>query len=251
MTKPHYRCIFLIIATHNTEYFKNARKVWKLYMNLFSHIKCFFVYGKCIESLDNKDSNDLIFSDVEENNKFSQIQKSLLAMKYIACNYTYDYIIRTNLSTFWNFNLIENLLQKCPKYMCYAGGHDLSPFFLINPYKIITSHIYSGVCIILTSDIIELFFNNLYKFNFELPDDISLGLFISDDINYNNYTLHNYVNIENYTLLDENIIDKLIINKRDNTIFYRVKNMNNREHTDLMIYIKLLKEIYKINYSTY
>lgn len=248
MTKPHYRCIFLIIATNNTPYFNNSRKVWKQYMNLNPNFKCFFIYGKLEQPLQDTDSNDLVFDNVLENNTFCQIQKSLLAMKYISCNYTYDYIIRTNLSTFWNLNLVDNLLQKCPKTLCYSGGHDLSPF-RISHNTIIYTKIYSGVSIILTPDIIELFFNNLSKFNFNLPDDISLGLFMTD-FKFNPYDITDKLYLEGITLQDINTVQNKIKDKIHNCVFYRVKNDSyDRDKIDLLIYKHLLQNIYNISYT--
>jgi len=247
--KEHYRCIILIIATHDTQYFNNCRNVWKRYINLYPAIKVFFVYGKLNQPLENRDSNDIVYDDIVEHNIFATIQKSLIAMKYISCNYSYDYLIKTNLSTFWNLNLIDNLLDKCPKEICYAGGHDLSPFMITEPlYQIIYTKLYSGVCTILTPDIIELFFKNLAKFNFTLPDDISLGLFMTD-VKCNTYTINERLYLEDYSILDSHIIQKEIDRGvQNNFVYYRVKNVNNREHTDLMIYNYLLKTIYNINF---
>lgn len=248
-TKKHYRCIMLIIATNDTQYFNNCRTVWKRYINLYPTVKVLFVYGKLNTPLEDRDSNDIVYDDIIEHNTFATIQKSLIAMKYISCNYSYDYLIKTNLSTFWNLNLIDNLLDKCPKEKCYAGGHDLSPFFISEPlYQIIHAHLYSGVCTILTPDIVELFFKNLAKFSFTLPDDISLGLFMTD-IDSNTYTIDERLYLEDYTILDSQIIQEEI-NKgvQNNCVYYRVKNVKNREHTDLMIYTYLLKTIYNIIY---
>ena len=247
-TKKHYRCIILIIATNNTPYFNNCRNVWKRYINLYPALKIFFVYGKLNQLLEDRDSNDIVYDDIVEHNTFTTIQKSLTAMKYISLNYTYDYLIKTNLSTFWNLNLIDNLLDKCPKEKCYAGGHDLSPFFIGEPLcQIIHTPLYSGVCTILTPDIIELFFKNLSKFSFTLPDDISLGLFMPY-VESNKYTINERLYLEDYSILDNHIIQEEI-NKgvQNNYVYYRVKNVNNREHTDLMIYNYLLKTIYNID----
>jgi hypothetical protein len=247
MTKPHYRCIFLIIATNDTPYFNNSRKIWKQYMNLNPNFKCFFIYGKLNKPLEDTDSNDLIFDDVIENNKFCQIQKSLLAFKFISLNYTYDYVIRTNLSTFWNFKLVDDLLNKCPKTYCYSGGHDLSPF-KINE-TIIYTKIYSGVSIILTPDIIDIFINNLPNFDFKIPDDISLGLFMSS-FNFNSYDISNKIYFQGLTLKDQPIILENIKNGINTCVFYRVKNdSTDREYVDLLIYKHLLKNIYNITLS--
>jgi hypothetical protein len=258
INKIHYNCIILVIASNDTEYYINARKVWKKYMNINPNVKVFFVYEKITGLLEDFDASDIIYSDI--NNTLSSnniLIKTLRAMYAINKYYSYNYFIRTNISTFWNLNNINLLLDKCPKTLCYAGGHDLSPFLIYNsnsnsninynrtPY-VITTPLYSGVCMIFTPDIIENILNNINKINYNLPDDIAIGVYMSN-INCNTMTYSDKAYYENYTPLDS---DKIVneINKGiiDKNTYYRVKNENNREHTDLMIYTHLLKYIYNI-----
>ncbi len=47
--------------------------------------------------------------------------KSILAFQYILKNYKFDYVIRTNISTFWNLNKLNRVLTKLPNKKCVAG----------------------------------------------------------------------------------------------------------------------------------
>lgn len=247
-TKEHYRCILLIIASNDTECYKNARKVWKKYMNINPAVKVFFVYEELSSSLEEPDSSDIIYTDINSNLTSNTILvKTLRAMYAINKYYSYDYFIRTNISTFWDLNNIENLLKECPKTMCYTGGHDLSPFFIREiTTTLITTPLYSGVCMIFTPDIVTNILNNINKLNYNLPDDIAIGLYMSD-IECNTMTYKSRAYYEQYGPLDNNdIVNEINIAIEDKYVYYRVKNNDNRELTDLMIYKYLLKYVYNI-----
>ena len=246
--KEHYRCIILIIASNDTEFYKNARKVWKKYMNINPTVKVFFVYEELSSPLEESNSSDIIYSDVNSNLTSSTILvKTLRAMYAINKYYSYDYFIRTNISTFWDLNRIENLLKECPKTACYAGGHDLSPFLIRGETNIVISTpLYSGVCIIFTPDIVKNILNNINKLNYNLPDDIALGLYMST-IECNTMTYNSRTYYEKYGPTDENdIINEINMAIQNNYVYHRVKNSNGREMTDLMIYNHLLKYVYNM-----
>ena len=245
-TKEHYRCIILIIASNDTEYYKNARKVWKKYMNINPNVKVFFVYEELSSPLEESDSSDIIYGHINTNLTSNTILvKTLTAMYAIDKYYSYDYFIRTNISTFWDLNRIENLLKECPKTACYAGGHDLSPFLIRGETNIlISTPLYSGVCIIFTPDIVKNILNNINKLNYNLPDDIALGLYMSKT-ECNTMTYNSKAYYEKYEPMDNSIINEINMAIKNNYVYYRVKN-NNRELTDSMIYNHLLKYVYNM-----
>jgi hypothetical protein len=248
----HYRAVILVIATNNTAHFKNARKVWKSYMNINPSIKVVFVYGNSGLDLEDRDSSDFVYDYINEATVCPGVlQKVLIGMFQLNRDYTFDYYIQTNISTFWNLSIIEDTLNKLPKEKCYAGGHDLSPFnfcYGMNDFKIHTKHIYSGLCIIMTTDIVNIVLKNAKTMNFNFPEDLSIGLFM-ENIEYTPFTITNTQYYENYGPDDENIIVEKIKSSVDNILYYRVKNANQREYTDLMIYKKLLKYVYNIEYN--
>ena len=42
-------------------------------------------------------------------------------MEYIDATYEYDFFIRTNISTFWDFSILKRNLCKLPTSKCYQG----------------------------------------------------------------------------------------------------------------------------------
>ena len=119
--KPYIRTIILIIASNGNKTFENGRKIWKKYMNVNPNIKVFFVYGKLERPLQDVNmEHDLIYPEIEENYPLL-IKKNMKAMKDIQSNYNYTYLIRTNLSTFWDFFNLEKHLNSLPPHNCYSG----------------------------------------------------------------------------------------------------------------------------------
>jgi len=132
MTK-HYKAILLVLASEDVPIestFRKAneeckplypfmRSIYQSYM--FSHpdIKVLFVYGAGTSF--NRQEYDLVYDDIPENYYPGMIAKTLAAMEHIDQTYNYDYLIRTNLSTFWDFNKLIDKLNLLPFTNCMAG----------------------------------------------------------------------------------------------------------------------------------
>ena len=231
---PHYRAIILIIASNENKVFENARQIWKKYMTVNPKIKVFFVYGKLENPLlDVNPEHDLIYPEIEENYPFL-IKKNIEALKYIQTNYQYDYLIRTNLSTFWDFYNLEKHLDSLPPQTCYSGT--MFPTFV------------SGTDIILSQDNVNKLIENELLINEQLPDDVAIGDVLNEKL---------HVPITNKSDLmywfpddsDEKVIQENIYKaQKDGCSHYRVYTQN-REIYDMLIYKNLLKIIYGIDFQ--
>ena len=232
--KPYIRTIILIIASNDKPIFENGRKIWKKYMNVNPNIKVFFVYGKLEKPLlDVNTEHDLIYPEIEENYPLL-IKKNMEAMKYIQSTYDYTYLIRTNLSTFWDFFNLEKHLSVLPTQNCYSGT--FYPTFI------------SGTDIILSKDNVSKLLDNEKLINEQLPDDVAIGNVLKEKLNVDmtNKSDLMYWFPENS---DEIVIQENIYKARDNNCsHYRVYTQN-REQLDLLIYKNLLKIIYNIDFT--
>jgi hypothetical protein len=108
-------------------------------------------------------------------------------------------------------------------------------------------NIYSGVSIILTPDLVEECINRQHEFIMELPDDISIGVFMNTtSYNPQTTTLAQYIEYCNPDNIEQ--IHKEIQDGLDRKVaYFRVKNMNRREITDSIIYDILLQQIYGLS----
>jgi len=98
-------------------YFKN---IWEQYHLHNSQIKVVFVYANTKHQ---KQPWDLVYTDIEESYWPGILQKTIKAITDINLTYTYDYLIRTNLSTFWDLDNLVKRLDQLPKTDCFTGTH--------------------------------------------------------------------------------------------------------------------------------
>lgn len=118
-TKKHYKLVILIIASHNVHYniFKHC---WLQYMNNFPEVKSFFLYA------DETIENDLLISDdsitykCEESYIPGILLKTLASMRFCQKYMSYNFLLRTNLSSFIHIpRLLEYLSRQEQKdFMC-------------------------------------------------------------------------------------------------------------------------------------
>jgi hypothetical protein len=235
-----YRAVILILASNDTSHYKKCRTIWKKYMKNDSNIKIYFVYGKLNESLDDYDSDsDIIFQNIEEGYPIS-IKKTIEAMKIIQNKIKYDFFIRTNLSTFWDFNKLHLHLNELPSKNCYCGDGPLPNYS--NGYYL------SGSDTIVTPEMIDSIIKNEHLVDFALIEDAAMGKYFNGILKapflttricfFEDIKLNEYDRIKN----------RIIYAKKNNVDHYRVKTLNgNREIIDYSIYKILLKYIYNID----
>jgi hypothetical protein len=162
-----YKAIILVIASPTTYYNKN-KIILDKFMNSNPNIKTFFIYGNINKETIYKSTHDLFF-DCEESLRPGILKKTLLSFEYILKNFEFDYVIRTNISTFWNFSYLLNIINKLPINRCIAGNITNKNFIM-------------GTCIILSKDLIEYIINNKHKVHINIHDDVELTRFYQREL---------------------------------------------------------------------
>jgi hypothetical protein len=113
---------------------------------------------------------ELIRSDlliIESSNGWDQIlTNTLAAMTWVEKNLEYDYLIRTNVSTFWNLRAVYEMLYKPNPEPLYLGH--------------VTTNLgityVEGDGIILSQSCVRMLLNNKKLIDFGIIDDVSLGI---------------------------------------------------------------------------
>ena len=227
----HYNIIFLIISSNDQDVYLQMKLLSSKYYNLYSNIKYFFVELR----------NDIIESIIEENNFLyvkgtesiipGMYQKTMKAIEYVSNNYTYDYIVRTNLSTFWNIPNLFKLCETFPKTN-FAGGYNIQGFI-------------SGTGIIMSPDVATILYRTPY-----IPiihDDVA----ISDVFRLHNIPLYNITEYKWGFLVPQS--DILPNNCRylniddsnfDDILNFRIKNSD--RNLDVIYFQILLIRLYQI-----
>jgi hypothetical protein len=241
--KPRIRAIILILASNENQITRNARKVWKKYMNIDPDFKVFFVYGELYSELEDYDqSSDLIFPDIKESYPV-YIKKTIEAMKMIHSQYSYDFFIRTNISTFWDFEKLHLHLNDLPTRNCYSGDGPL-PGYTSSGYYL------SGTDTIVNYEMIDSIVNNTHQVNYNIVEDAAMGLYFNGILQAP--MLPNRICFfEDITSISDEsrkqIEDRITHAISSNRDHYRVKSQVNREQIDMCVYTILLKRIYNIS----
>ena len=166
----NYKIIFLILDSDGDEIYNYNRYIWKQYMNSSKDIKCFFVkYKKDIENeiKYNEEENRIYIKGEEEYSCEKILGKTIKGAEFIHENYKYDFLIRTNLSTFWVFRSILRFLNKD-----FGSKYIIDGLFAI-PNDCPNTTFISGTGIIIPSDLVPILFT-LKKTKY-LMDDIEIS----------------------------------------------------------------------------
>lgn len=217
------KVLVLIIANDKHPYIM-FEYLWRKYMNIDITFECYFikadntinknyiedqtVYIKCEENFDN------IFYKTVEAFKMFNIQ-------------SYNYIFRTNLSSFIVFHKYKKWLETLPKEKVYNGSIRWHTRY---PYA-------SGCGFTCTPDVIQLFMQSNQK------------NYVVDDITFGKISLENSIKVSTAPL-NEIYIDTFQqeleqFNQYECAFHFRLRSCD--RNNDLSIYLKLMNIYYNIS----
>ena len=147
----------------------------------------------------------------------------------------YDYVIRTNLSSFWIFDRLNQYLRTQPRN---GFLHAVIPRLLPKYGKGFPS----GAGFILSTDLAQLLINKQQDLNYaDCNDDVEIGIFFIK----NNVEI---IPAKRYDFVNNSLkkIDKRINHIPKNIYHIRIKNKDRIKY-DKIIIKKLLKHFYHMN----
>lgn len=217
------KVLVLIIATDGHPY-TMFEHFWRQYMSIDSTFECYFI--KADSTIDKNYIDDsIVYIKCEEN--FNNIYYKTIETFKMFNIQSYDYIFRTNLSSFIVFNKYKNWLMTLPNKNVYNGS---IKWFSRYPYA-------SGCGFTCTPDVIEVFINS---------DQLN---YVVDDVSFGKICLENSIKVSTAPL-NEIYLDSMEdeIKKFDSyecAFHYRLKSIN--RSNDLSIYLKLINIYYKLD----
>ena len=234
-----YKLIILIISSDNIGIYSKMKRLSQIYLNNYTDkIKFFYLEYKGFQEPEIIENGNYLYFHGNESFIPGIYQKSIKAIQYINKKYEYEFILRTNLSSFLNLNNILTYLDTIDKEK-YAGGYSFQGFI-------------SGTGIFMSRDVGNILVNN--QRNTYIGDDVLISNVISD----NNIVI---TDISSYkwgflTSSDESnlpsnceYISSGAFNENivfsSNILYFRIRNEINRE-IDIQYYKLLLKKIYNI-----
>lgn len=156
------KILMLIISSDTDPVYEDHRKLWRSYMKSSPYIDAYFIQYRDGELEKNEDTLWLPGKESFE----GIIYKTIDSLEYFLNKDKYDFIIRTNLSSVWNFNAVLDYLSTLPSEKVYSG--------IIGNYKGI-SYV-SGSGIIMTSDTCRILIENKnLAYSVGIIDDVDIG----------------------------------------------------------------------------
>lgn len=232
----HYRAVLLVLASDNLDIYRKFKQIYEQYLNVSNDIKVFFVLGNSTTK-NTPGINDLIF-DVPETYYPGMLQKTLAAITHIKNNYSCDYVIRTNLSTFWIFDRLLKRLDTLPSTN-YATG----PFRSCKHNgKILPSYI-SGTSLVMTKDAAFSLLEDESIFDIDYPEDYAMTNSLKNSsVILQPPKTRSIGIVERNTVLTQQDLEGLVSDT--NIDHYRLKSSNDLRYQDILTAKFLLKHHY-------
>lgn len=206
----------LIISSDSQPVYAEHRKVWSSYMNSNSQIECYFIQYR--DGPQEIEGNTFWLNGVES---FPAIlTKTLDSLDYFLKN-EYDFIIRTNLSSLWNFPVLLKYLGSLSSEKIYNG--------IVETYDNRIKYL-SGAGFIMSYDVAKLLVDNrevaeqckiiddvdigycLNKLNIEASSGIRTNFFSPASVNFGHNAYHYRFEFSNFSRLDEPIYMTSLLN---------------------------------------
>jgi len=228
----HYKAIILAIYNESLDVYSLLKQKSHAYYSGFSQdIKIFYITFRENQDAEIIEDGEFLYFRGTESFKPGIIMKTMRALKYITQKYSYDYAVRTNVSTIINCKNLLDYFNTIPKTN-YTGG-----FVIFNSF-------YSGIFVLFSNDMaevlssIDLQYENIY----EEMDDVLIMQIIQKrqlpvfDITPTIYKIEYCTagDVSSHNDIGENI------EKYENVLCYRIRNDIDR-NVDLQYSDKIYK----------
>ena len=215
-----------IVSADRVALYKSLYSLSRLYYEKMKKTYDFeYFYVEYKENLLNEVEEKDDFMYIKGKEEFKKIyDKTNKALNYINKKYAYDYLVRTNISSFWNIHNLYKMAATFPTEKCLTGVY-------------ICNHFITGTGIIMSNDVCMTLAAQPLNPNIQCDD-----VFISETLK-KIYKIHD---------LDEKLMCYLVSGENnsipaniDDILYFRIKN-NPQTEEDTRLFKILLSEIYKI-----
>ncbi len=234
----------VVIASFDNPYFIDFIKMRKLQFKAQNIPHCFVFEGDCPPTYQ-RDIHDIFFPKVKSIKNELHLNMTLKFLKslQIIDETKYDYIVRVNISTYLNMDILSKKLEGEPRTN-YIGGHTLKfplPDWTVQPTGNV--HFVSGTCMIFSSDVIGKM-KQVHYDSFELETH-------TDDVVLSHLAKQAGANVKTHSM---NVVkwDMPSPQELERDYIYRCKHFSSdpeMRREDVLKWIFLLKQLNGIDYS--
>jgi hypothetical protein len=159
------KIIVLIIDSDTESVYAYNRAVWRSYRASDPDIQAFFIRMDESAPEEGELRGDTLFFKGKEGFIPAILQKTICAFTYASAHLEFDYILRTNLSSFYRLSTFKNAVDTLPRDRCYAGviGHCNN------------THYASGAGFVMSKDMVHTLIENKHRLPYHIIDDVAIG----------------------------------------------------------------------------
>ena len=168
------KLLILVLCSRNYLSYISSRSQKKIWTKNSSNYKIIHYIGA--SKKDNREieyikdsTKEYIVLNTDDSYK-NLAKKTLMALEEVCKLYEFDYLFRSNTSSYININEISKYLERNKDDLSYAGVH-------VNTVE--GDLIASGAGIFLSKKNIQLLVNNKNNINYDLPDDVAIARFLA------------------------------------------------------------------------
>jgi len=233
--------INLVLYSNDKEYDK-MYELTRKYYSKFSNVKT--IYYRFNETIvgEYELQDDILHIKGKETYIPGILDKTIKAFQYIDNNYSFDYIIRSNISTIVDFNLLTEYLQDTP--IQYGGGLKNTISGDKNHPDLENLIFASGTSIILSKVTLNDLLKKKQHIRNDLIDDVSIGVLMRDHLQH---VEQHYIPENRFIFISDENGDRskiLDIIKEKSYIFYRNRQPNrNTDVKQMEIIIDYLQNV--------
>jgi len=238
------KILILIICSRDSPEYIKMKELLLNYYSKIHNIEFYFINHKKINTDIEFDNHDININGVESRAVITK--KTVLAMKFCK-DKSFDFCVRSNISTVIDVNKLLIFLKNIPQTNIYCGGQfnntgDAVDGRLVKSELLLDLPFVGGTSIIISKDIYNSLCDNSDKIDYSLIDDVAMALYIK--LNHfdiltrtNKYTHPNY-NAEIFWV-DEKNISQILKNeiKTKKIVFYRHRTLNRATDVENMTQI--------------
>lgn len=227
------KVLVLIMASDDLPVYILEQEIWRSYMHLDrEHFEVYFIKANPELQSDYEMSFDVIWSRVERDISTGMILRTLVSIEALMPRIEeFDYVLRTNLSSFYVFPRLLKFINTLPKTNCYCGVH---------VYGWIT--FVSGAGMLISTDLVK-------KMVAEKEFLLTCSPFYEEDVIIGHYFYQNYIGMIPASRMDFPTLGDWVNQKDscpDDIFHFRTKNLDyERRVTDeIFIQSELVKKFY-------
>jgi len=232
----------LIIDSDVEPIYKVGRDIWRANAEKYRVDIFFLRTSNEIEDDSTVISDDVIYSKHIDNIEDRLIDKTLKGFKHVLKTTDHHYILRANLSSFFDIGLLKNFIAELPRQNVYSGAIEQIELEMPDKVRRIINFC-SGSGFLLSRDIASLVLERDKFCPHTFPDDVWMGLVLIDvnRIEFKRCNLTDVKQIDVATLIKINA--KIRESQASNFFQYRIKNSGNlpREDLDMLAWTALVQ----------